>query len=124
MRTFVIAAVALLTACEGGKTGGFCAAPVAGTYRQHFDEQSGGTCGPLPDAVVIVDPSTPDTGCTVTTASTDPDGCGVSFAETCSDGNMITTKIYLHLDGTPDYSLVTVANADCASTYRVTFAAL
>lgn len=104
-----------------------CATPGA-TYLDHFVEQSGGTCGAIPDTIININPdgtvattasvscatktqtgcTARDSGCTVTTNGT-----------TCT----VTTDITYAADGTSATGLeslsCTTGNQTCTSSYSV-----
>lgn len=110
----------------GAATTGPCTPP-AGIYLAHYVEQSGGTCGPRPDA--LVDETHPGAGCQVD-QTTSTDGCrreGTVTCPTASGGSGIAVGLITSTaDGKTLTSSVTITVKDasgttlCKSTYSVT----
>jgi hypothetical protein len=130
---------AALVGCSGGPTDDDdepiqCSmSERTGVYLLEWTELDG-TCGPIPDELVRIDPASPlPDGCTLDAPDTvSPDECTLERSATCTD----TTGLYLRSVSTTtqendDASLVTglvtvdVRNPDgsaaCLSTYRLRY---
>jgi hypothetical protein len=125
--------LAVLVACSStpapqAKPANPCAT-VGATYEVSFVEQAGGTCGPVPSAIVNISPDGTVAGSqSVSCATVTQEGCtahdsGCTFAgngTTCTG----TTDVTFAADGSGATGLETIscsnASASCTSTYNTT----
>ena len=127
-----------LCSCSAASDGGGDALRCAktdrtGTYLVHFTERSGGTCPPVPDSLVGLDPTTPlAAGCTMTEPdSWSADECTLIRKGQCqiqgSNGTLTLTTVSNEIEsGGGKFSglqsvVNTVSNPSCAGTFDVTW---
>ena len=108
-----------------------CATPGA-TYLDHFAEQSGGTCGPIPDVIININKdgtlAGSGSGTAPTCQSNSGSGCTVKLNNCTSTNNgvtcTITTDVTFAADGSSASGLETLScsgsSSSCTSTYKVT----
>lgn len=94
----------------------------SGTYDAVFLMRQGGTCGAVPEQLVIVGPDAPDAGCVIDSALVSADQCSQTVAETCGPLKITVFSTDKNGDGSVLVAEETVTSTApaCTSTYDVT----
>ena len=129
MRRLVVAV--MLSGCGGGFE---CTEDIRGTYRISWEEEPGGTCGPLADQVVFISGEIP-AECEVFADDRDMVACTYESDVECADaGNDLVTRqagtvTQTEADGAAYEGTVTssvrrlsTGETVCVSTYAVVYA--